>query len=238
MNRLPLISAIVSISLGLAGGAGAAHINEFVANDPSIDDHEFIELCGVPGEVLDGQTILLIEGETSAGTIDRVIPLDGFSLDADGYFVVGDPAVSPDLEMTTNFIENGGNNILLVSGFTGSQGDDIDVTNDCLVTSGVDIGTILNGIGYGLEEDCRTYFGIPAIGPDIFYDPAGGALCQNCDYIAGQWLMICLDGAEPGGNDCLQPEYWIEYATPGEDNPCAPMAADRRTWGALKSTYR
>ncbi len=234
MRKLILMTA--AACLACTGLAQAAMINEFVANDSSTDDHEFIELCGNPGESLDGLAIFLIEGESSAGTIDRIIDLNGYALGASGKFLIGDPNVNPDLEMAPGWIENGGNNILLVMNWNASVGDDIDTDDDCVEDVGVSIGEIVDGIGYGNVGDCINYFGIPSIGPDGIYDPAGGARCDDC---AGDWNIICLDGTEPGGGPCLGDDgYLVPNATPGEVNACTPVADEPESWGSLKSMYR
>jgi hypothetical protein len=238
--RKIMIGVMMVACLAFAGAANAAVINEWVSNDTSTDTHEFIELCGNPGESLDGLTVVLIEGETSKGNIDRVIDLTGYSIGMSGYFVIGDAAVSPDLLMSDGFIENGGNNILLVSGFTGALNDDIDADDDCVEE--VSIGTIVDGVGYGYgyaAADCITYYGITPVGPDGTYDPAGGARCDDCDAFGGEWYMICLNGTEPTDPGCLEDDgYFINRATPGAANGCSPVSNEPSSWGSVKSLYR
>lgn len=237
--------ALTCLTFMLAGSAGAVLVNEFVANDISTDDYEFIELCGDPGESLGNLTVVLIEGETSKGTIDRIIPLAGYTMGANGYFVIGDPLVNPDLEMAAGWIENGGNNILLLADFDAEQfpvGTDIDAEDDCIAD--FSIGTVVDGVGYGYgyeAADCITYYGIPDLGPDGTYDPAGGARCDDCDE-AGEWYMICMNGTQPesdGGIECLEDDgYYIGWATPGAPNDCSPVSNEGSTWGDLKAQYR
>jgi hypothetical protein len=245
MRKLTYV-LMLAVMAGFAGTASAAIINEFVANDISTDDYEFIELCGQPYESLDGLTVVLIEGEgTGSGIIDRIIPLTGYAISASGYFVIGDPLVSPDLEMATGFIENGGNNILLLSDFDEGLypvGTDIDAEDDCIAD--YPIGTVVDGVGYGYGYsalDCAYYYGIPTVGPDGTYDPAGAARCDDCDAIGGEWFMICLNGTEPAptGIECAEGDgYYIGWATPGAANDCSPLEAQSSTWGGVKSMYR
>jgi hypothetical protein len=142
--------------------------------------------------------------------------------------------------MLPGWIENGGNNILLVRDFTGNVGQDIDLDDDCIEDVG--IGTIVDGVGYGKPAtDCITYYGIPGVGPDGSYDPAGGARCDDCDVIGGEWYMICLNGTEPPptGIMCLEADgYYIGWATPGMTNDCSPVPTENNSWGSLKSLYR
>ncbi len=228
----PLVAALVVVSLAGATGAAAVTLNEWVSNDISGDDYEFIELLGDPGASLDGYSVILIEGEgTGAGVIDRVIDLTGYSIGASGFFVIGDPLVSPDLEMAPGFIENGGNNIILVTDLQQALGTDIDTDDDCV--EDLPIGTVVDAVGYGNVGDCITYYGAIPVGPDGTYDPAGGAIC------CGVWQIICLDGTEPTGPGCGLPDYEVGYATPGIVNDCLnPSATEESSWGGIKALYR
>lgn len=242
--RTLLIGFMFLASLGFATSAGAVVINEFVANDVGADDWEFIELCGTPGESLDGLTIVLIEGESpSEGLVDRIISLNGYVIGASGYFVIGDPLTTPDLPQATGFIENGGNNILLLSGFDPAAypvGFDIDANADC--TAEVAIGTVVDGVGYGYGAaavDCATYYGIPAVGPDATFDPAGASRCDDCDAFGGDWYMVCLTGTEPAptGVECVEPNFYIGFSSPGDPNDCSTVAVEPSTWGHMKALF-
>ena len=232
-RRLGLLLALLVIA-GLAGATAAAAVtlNEWVSNDIGADDHEFIELMGEPGTSLDGYSVVLIEGEgTGAGTIDRVIDLTGYAIGASGYFVIGDPLVSPDLEMSAGFIENGGNNIILVQDIQQAVGTDIDTDDDCV--EDLAIGTVVDAVGYGNVGDCISYYGAVPVGPDGSYDPAGGAVCY------GVWEIICLDGTEPTGPGCALPDYEVGYATPGALNDCLQATAtEEASWGGIKALYK
>jgi hypothetical protein len=231
MKKLLLVGVVICLA---APAVYAVSLNEWVSNDISSDDHEFIELYGEPGESLDGLSIVLIEGEGSnKGTMDRVISLTGYACDANGYFVVGDPNVSPDLEMSPGFIENGGNNIILVQDIQQAEGTDIDTDDDCV--EDLAIGTVIDAVGYGYaygSDDCITYYGAIPVGPDGNYDPAGGAICCT------GWEIICLDGTEPTGPGCEDP-YNVGYSTPHGPNDCFdPTAVEGASWGAVKSLYK
>ncbi|MEL6182538.1 MAG: hypothetical protein AAFS10_26515, partial [Myxococcota bacterium] len=66
-------------------------INEVRYDDPSGDDLEFVELFGQPATPLDGLALVHINGSNDQ-ELWR-IPLDGVTLPADGYLVLGDAAV-------------------------------------------------------------------------------------------------------------------------------------------------
>lgn len=95
-------------------------INEFVANHTGTDTFEYVEVLGGPSVDYSALTVLQIEGDASgAGTIDSVLPVG--TTDASGYWTTG---------FLNNEIENGTITLLLVEGFTGSAGDDLDTDND------------------------------------------------------------------------------------------------------------
>ena len=93
-------------------------INEVDADQTSTDDAEFIELFdgGFGNTPLDGQVIVLYNG--SIDEVYNAIDLDGFSTDADGYFVIGSSNVpNVDLDVfTTNGIQNGADAVALYQG--------------------------------------------------------------------------------------------------------------------------
>lgn len=239
---------------GLVQVAGAASLNEAVFNDISTDTHEFIEVCGAPGENLNGLTLVVIESDKTAGgqegTIDVAISLTGQTVPASGRFTVGNAAVSPNIVVGANTLENGAGTLLLVSGFTGAVGMDIDTNNDCLADGS--IGTIVDGVALFASSsttapgpDCTAYYGVPQLGPDTgtggtsTFDVAGVARCEEC---TGDWGMICLDGTEPTGpgcdvNNAFNP-YFVQFASPGAGNTCPPVSVEESSWGFIKGQYR
>ena len=241
MKNITTLASVAAATLALSGAAYAVTINEAVMNDIGADDFEFVELCGEG--TLDGLTLVVIEGEgtTAKGTIDQAIALSG---PISGYYVIGDAAVSPDLLQAAGWIENGGETVLLVSGFSGSVGMDIDANDDGIAD--VSIGTIVDGVGIALPSSSDvTYFGVPTLGPDTGddglqnFDVAGVVRCQDCD---GAWGIICLNGTEPTGPGCdtanpFNP-YSVQYASPGSANFCGTVAVEPDTWGKVKSNYR
>jgi hypothetical protein len=114
---------LVTASLVLAARpalAASPVINEFVANHIGTDDHEFVEIFGDPGTDYSGLTILQIEGDASgAGVIDGAYPVG--TTDAAGFWMTG---------YLNNMIENGTMTLLLVEGFSGAVGSDLDTNND------------------------------------------------------------------------------------------------------------
>jgi uncharacterized protein len=95
-------------------------INEFVLNHVGTDTHEYVEIFGAPNTDYSAFSILQIEGDgTGAGVVDSVHTLG--TTDADGYWFTG---------FLSNAFENGTVTLLLVEGFSGAVGNDLDTNND------------------------------------------------------------------------------------------------------------
>ncbi|MDJ0674951.1 MAG: hypothetical protein QNJ36_06160 [Calothrix sp. MO_167.B42] len=107
-------------SFGDGGGGNPATniiINEIDADTPGSDAAEFIELYdgGVGNTSLDGLVLVLYNGndDTSYAAFD----LDGFSTNAEGYFVLGNSGVSNvDLVFNNGTLQNGADAVALYAG--------------------------------------------------------------------------------------------------------------------------
>lgn len=95
-------------------------INEFSASTTGTDV-EFVEIFGDSDTDYSALTILEIEGDVASptGTIDEVIPVG--TTDSSGFWVVN---------LASDTLENGSVSLLLVDGFSGSAGDDLDTDNN------------------------------------------------------------------------------------------------------------
>jgi len=126
-------------SLGLAWPAPAAAqvvLNEIRIDQPGADTDEYFELAGAPGTWLTGLTYLVIgdgAGADASGVIEAVVDLSGLALPASGFFLAAEPTFTlgtPDVAANLNF-ENGDNvTHLVVQGFHGRDGDDLDIDDD------------------------------------------------------------------------------------------------------------
>jgi len=95
-------------------------INEVVTSHDGTDDHEYVELEGMPLVDYSADWLLVLSGDAGAtGQIDRVYQVG--TSDVNGYWTTG---------LLTDELANGSLTILLVSGFTGSAGDDLDTNDD------------------------------------------------------------------------------------------------------------
>ncbi len=81
-------------------------INEIDSDTPGIDAAEFIELSGTPNGSLDHFVVVLFNGANDLSY--RAYDLDGLSLDANGFFLIGNSGVAGvDLVIPNNTIQNG-----------------------------------------------------------------------------------------------------------------------------------
>ncbi len=193
-------------------------INEMRVDQPSTDNDEYFELHGASGESLSGLTYVVI-GDTSnppdqCGIIEAIVNLTGTTIPGDGYFLcvedtftMGGGLASADLILSgagngLNF-ENADNvTHLLVRGFTGSNGQNLDTNDDGVLDvtpwSGVLDQVSLVGPAAG---DC-TY--AATVGPDGNFSPGHVYRCPNG---IGAWNVGPFD-FNVGGRD-----------TPGSPNP-------------------
>ncbi len=95
-------------------------INEYSASTTGADV-EYIEVFGTPDHDFSNLTLLELEGDgaSNMGTVDDVIPVG--TTDANGYLLIN---------LAADTLENGTITLLLVDGFTGTLGQDLDTNND------------------------------------------------------------------------------------------------------------
>lgn len=196
MNRYIVAAGIATI--GFAGLAQGAKINELRIDDGGTDDSEYFELSGAPGESLDGLTYIVI-GDASAGTtagvpgsrsgnIEYAFDLTGNTIPSDGFFLAVTTswgALAGDVDLVVggnNLFENSDNvTHMLVRGFTGAVGDlldtatfDPDGTIDVTPWSAVeDSISLIEKLTPDFESDEFNYAGQfgPGIGPDGTFVP-------------------------------------------------------------------
>ena len=124
-------------------------INEIDADQTGTDNAEFVELYdgGVGNTDLTGLALVFFNGSDDA-SYEPAFDLDGFTTDADGFFVVcGDAANVPncDLEVgpgTTNLIQNGQDAVALF------QADAVDFPNDTPLTT----TNLIDAVVYGTDD--------------------------------------------------------------------------------------
>lgn len=190
-------------SSALAGSA--PQISEIRIDQPGADNDEYFELAGDPGSDLSAYTYLVIGDGASNGVIEEVTDLTGRSVAADGLFLAAEGTFTlgtADFTTTLNF-ENGDHvTHLLVSGFSGSDGQDLDTDDDGVLdvtpwSAIADCIALTDGAA-GDPVYCATL-----VGPDGSFLPGHVFRCP-----AG-WQIGAFDPS--GGQD-----------TPGSANGCAP----------------
>lgn len=184
--------------VGLAAPAASAEEVSPVINEFSIDivgtDIEFVEILGAPNADLSSYSVIEIEGDTAAttapvGVVDEVIALG--TADADGRLLVDLPA---------NTLENGTVSLLLVTGFTGAVGNDLDSNDDGVFDDGPGRPQIVDAIAVsdGGAND-KTYGGttLTALYDGLAFKPGGASRIPDgtdTDTTA-DWVRNDFDGA-------------------------------------------
>ena len=171
----------LALTAGRVTAADSPSINEFSASTTGIDV-EYLEVFGSPSSDYSDYRILEIEGDSGAdpGVVDEIVQVG--STDSLGLWVG---------HLAPNSLENGTLTLLLVRGFTGTSGQDLDTNNDGLLDltpwSEVVDSVAVNDGGAG----------------DLTYGPTLG---QNYDGLS----TFAPGGASriPDGLDTDQPSDW------------------------------
>ncbi|MBU1074425.1 lamin tail domain-containing protein, partial [bacterium] len=115
LGWIPILILLVA-AIGAVSAQAAVLINEVDADTPGTDMLEFIELYGTPNEALDGLVVVMYNGngDVSYGAYD----LDGFTLDANGFFLLGNTDVvpTPSIIFASNGVQNGADAVALYTG--------------------------------------------------------------------------------------------------------------------------
>jgi len=85
-------------------------INEIDADDSGTDDEEFVELYNASSEAsvqLSPYILVLFNGNATDDVSYTTIDLAGVSLPPEGFFVIGNSAVNPDVTIPNNTVQNG-----------------------------------------------------------------------------------------------------------------------------------
>jgi hypothetical protein len=122
----------LAAAAALAATASAQTINEIRIDQGGSDLDEYFELAGAPGMVLDGFTYIVI-GDFPSGTVEAVVDLTGQVIPASGFFVAAEGTFTigvADLTTTIDFENSDNVTHMLVQGFTGMKGDNVDPDGD------------------------------------------------------------------------------------------------------------
>ncbi len=204
----------------------AVDINELRIDQPGSDNDEYFELAGSAGTSLDGLTYLVIgDGAGGSGVIEAVVDLAGQSIPADGFFLTAESSFTlgtPDLTAFLNFENSDNVTHLLVQGFTGSNGDDLDTNDDGTLDSEpwsqlVDCVALIETVGSGDLTYCAT-----TVGPDGSFVPGHVFRCDAGFQIGG--FSLGTDDTPGSFNTPCIPAGWVIneiHADPAFDSECA-----------------
>ena len=193
-DRLPMAQAATNSSVT----NGGVVINEIRIDQPSTDTDEYFEIAGQPGVILDGLTLVVIGDGAAAlgsGVVEAVVPLDGVLIPADGVALVAEASFSlsatPDAVTSLDF-ENGDNvTFLLVDGFTGTNGQDLDTDDDGTLDATpwaqeIDRIALVEHDNPPSGSGNEFHYGPPQVGPDGSNVPGH---VQRCPNRTGTWQI-------------------------------------------------
>ncbi|RME27671.1 MAG: hypothetical protein D6806_04305, partial [Deltaproteobacteria bacterium] len=185
------------MSLLLAGALARAQaqpqvfLNEIRIDQPGGDNDEYVELVGQPGTSLDGVTLLVIgDGTGGSGVIEAVVDFAGYTIPQSGFFLAAESTFTlgtPDMVTDLNFENSDNLTFVLVTGFTGSVGDDLDFDDDCFLDV-LPANQVLDAVSLvekpidslGSGDEC--YYSNITVGPDGNYVPGHVYACPD-----GSW---------------------------------------------------
>ncbi|MHC5113616.1 MAG: lamin tail domain-containing protein [Planctomycetota bacterium] len=230
-------SAVMLAASPALAGVGAIQISEIRADQSGSDNDEYFELVGPPGASLNDLTYIVIgDGGGGSGVIEAVVPLGGQSIGASGYFVVAEETFTigvADLTLAgngLNFENNDNVTHVLVSGFTGSNGLDLD-TDDDGVLDLTPWTSVVDAVGLVEEPNppVNTEYGYGAalggseVGPNGIFVPGHAYLCTPDN--GGEvptWLVGIFDPAvgddTPGAANQFCDDTDGDQIPDGQDN--------------------
>ena len=198
-------------------------LSEIRIDQPGGDDDEYLELAGAPGTALDGLTYLVIgDGTGGSGVIEAVVDLAGQVIDGAGFFVAAEATFTlgtADLVTNLNFENSDNVTHLLVSGFVGADGDDLDVDDDGSLdtvpwTEQVACLALVETVGSGEQVYCAE-----TVGPDGTFVPGHVLACPE-GVVVGAFDPAAGDDTPGAANACPVPTVVIneiDYDQPGTD---------------------
>jgi len=190
-------------------------INELDCDTASTDTLEFLELFGTPGMSLDGYVLVFYNGSGDASY--AAYDLDGYSLDANGFFLVGNTAVvpTPAIIIPSNGLQNGADGVGLY------LDDAANFPSGTLVT---DVN-LVDGLVYGTSDaDDAGLLAVLTPGRPQVDENLNG----NKDF---ESIQRCFDGGA---------DFYVTAPSPGasNDGACASVGNEDVDWSTLKSLYR
>lgn len=179
--------------LALATTASAQlRINEIRIDQPGADVDEYFEIAGPPGLILNNIHYIVIGDAPGLvppaqnGFIETVVNLSGATIPPDGVLLVAKSTFTlgtPDLVAVFNFEELDNVTHLLVSGFSGANGQELDLNKDGVldVTPWIavldSVALVINPNPNGITADF--FYSSTVVGPDGAFSPSQVWRCSD-----------------------------------------------------------
>ena len=189
---------IACLALTSSYASAAVFLNELRIDQTGADNDEYVELfSSAPGsDSLDSLTLLVIgDGAGASGIIESVTSFAGIAspFASKPYFLVAETTFSvgtADFVTELNFENSDNITFVLVDGFSGMNGDDLDTDDDGTLDS-MPWTSVVDALG--LNEDVD---GIPAEGGEYAYGSSlGASLGPDGTFVPGHAFRL---GDAPG----------------------------------------
>ncbi|HVP39574.1 MAG TPA: T9SS type A sorting domain-containing protein [Candidatus Saccharimonadales bacterium] len=238
MRLTTALCACVLVAAGLLLAAPHAmaqvQINEIRTDNTGTDTDEYFELKGPPGMSLTNYWYIVI-GDTTVGrycgTIESVTPLAGFSIQADGLLCLRNSNDTPvltgyDGAVKLNFENSDNVTHMLVTGFTGTRGQDLDTNDDGVLditpwTGVVDAVGLTTGLPVNCSGGSEYIYCSTVLGPDGGSVPGHVYRCADTNaWVIGKFSPLGLTDTPGAPNyTCAAPPPI--FVTQGR-TPCVP----------------
>jgi hypothetical protein len=214
-------------------------INEIRIDQGGSDNDEYFELLSIPSNAsLDGLTYIVIGDVSSSsptsGTIESVTDLQGLVTGGNGLFLAGESTMTigtPDAVVSLNFENSDNVTHLLVDGFTGASGDDLDTDDDGVLdvtpwTSVIDAVSLVestDSASTGFNFFYAGSLGFNDVGPDGTFVPGH---IYRCLTSLTDWRIGAFDTADnsdsAGGFNNICTGANSMFCDPGVANSFSP----------------
>ncbi len=189
---------LVSVIMMTQSAESQIVINELDPSGPGIDDMEFVEIFGAPGQDLSGYTVVIYNGSNALS--NNTFDLSGYSLDENGFFLIGGPNL-PEADLTvdqTNWLQVGQEAVAIYDAAATGFPNGTPVTGEDL----------LDAIVYGNNQP-------PSLGLVDVLTPGSNQLNESGEGLADYQSLARLPD---GGTPFASAEYTLQAPTPGYSN--------------------